>query len=71
VWFKNVVSRIDMEIEEALKKSVKMSLLQLLQVIGDEEGKIKPCGIFKLSVELENSQILFKPSTEHLLNVMR
>ncbi len=31
-----------------------MSLLEILRVVGDEEGKIESIPIFKLSVELEN-----------------
>ena len=63
-----------MEIEESLKKSVKMSLLDLLRVVGDdEEGKenITAIPIFKLSVELEAGKIGFRPNSDYLLNMMR
>jgi dynein heavy chain len=55
VWF-NYVRVIDAKIEEALKKAVKISLLMLYNVVGEE----KNIPIFKLSVELENNQIVFK-----------
>lgn len=74
VWFKYVVQKIDMEIEESLKKSVKMSLLDLLRVVGDdEEGKenITAIPIFKLSVELEAGILGFRPNSDYLLNMMR
>ena len=73
VWFKYVVQKIDMEIEEALKKCVKMSLLEVLKVVGDdEEGKenISAIPIFRLSVELENGKIGFKPNSDYLSNMM-
>lgn len=57
VWF-NYVRAIDAKIEEALKKAVKISLLMLYNVVGEE----KNIPIFKLSVELENNQIVFKVS---------
>jgi len=69
VWFKYVASR-DIKIEDALKKAVKNSLLDLYKVVGDEE-KTTPIAIFKLSVELDNNQLCFKPSTEYLIQMVR
>lgn len=53
-------------IEEALKKTIKNSLIELYMIVGDSE-KITPISIFKLSVELENNALCFKPSTEYLI----
>ena len=51
-WFK-YVAQIDNKIEDALKKSLKVSLLTLLKTVGDE--KTNPIPQFRLSVELENN----------------
>ncbi len=51
-----------------------MSLLEVLKVVGDdEEGKenISAIPIFRLSVELENGKIGFKPNSEYLSNMMQ
>jgi dynein heavy chain len=64
VWFR-YVQNIDAKIEESFKKAVKNSLLDLQRVVGDD--KINPIPIFKLSVELENNQLEFRPSTDYLI----
>eukprot|EP00825_Cyclidium_porcatum_P046190 TRINITY_DN71_c0_g1_i2.p1 TRINITY_DN71_c0_g1~~TRINITY_DN71_c0_g1_i2.p1 ORF type:complete len:652 (-),score=150.25 TRINITY_DN71_c0_g1_i2:404-2359(-) len=63
VWFKYVSLR-DSRIEEALKKAVKNSLQELHKVVGDD--KIPAIAIFKLSVEIENQKLVFKPDTDYL-----
>jgi hypothetical protein len=47
------VGIIDLKIEEALKKAIKNSLLELHKVVGDDKYPAIP--IFKLSVEIENN----------------
>lgn len=66
VWF-SYVQQIDSRIEEALKKAVKISLIDLYNVVGDE----KNIPIFRLSVELESNSIVFKPNTQELINMVR
>ena len=58
-----------MKIEEALKKSLKISLLQLQKTVGDE--KTNPIPQFRLSVELENNQLGFRPTTDYLIAQVR
>jgi dynein heavy chain, axonemal len=63
------VAGIDQSIEEALKKAVKISLLELQKIIGDDKP---PIPIFKLSVELEmNTTLGFNPTTDYLINMIR
>ena len=66
VWF-SYVRQIDSRIEEALKKAVKISLIDLYNVVGDE----KNIPIFKLTVDLEANTIVFKPGTPELINMIR
>ena len=66
VWF-SYVRQIDNRIEEALKKAVKISLIDLYNVVGEE----KNIPIFRLSVELESNTIVFKPGTQDLINMVR
>jgi dynein heavy chain len=61
IWFKYVQKR-DEKIEEALKKAVKNSLSDLSKIMGDDKSPGTP--IFKLSFEIENNQLTFKPTTE-------
>lgn len=66
MWF-SYVKQMDNRIEEALKKAVKISLIDLYNVVGDE----KNIPIFRLSVELESNTIVFKPNTQELINMVR
>ena len=66
VWF-SYVKQIDNKIEESLKKAVKISLIDLYNVVGDE----KNIPIFRLSVELESNSIVFKPNTQEVINMVR
>lgn len=52
-WFEYVDKR-DQKIEDALKKAVKNSLLELHKIVGDDD-KMQAQPIFKLSVEIENN----------------
>lgn len=65
IWIKQV-QNIDTKIEESFKSAVKNSLIALQKVIGTEDGKITPVPSFKLSVELENNQQEYRPSTNYL-----
>jgi len=68
VWFR-FVSKVDEQIEEALKRAVKISLLELQKVIGDD--KVTPIPVFKLSVELESNTLGFSPTTDYLIAMAR
>jgi len=48
------VDKRDQKIEDALKKAVKNSLLELHKIVGDDD-KMQAQPIFKLSVEIENN----------------
>ena len=52
-----------------MKKAVKNSLLDLLKVVGDDKNT--PVSIFRLSVEIENSQLVYKPPCEYLITMLR
>jgi hypothetical protein len=60
------VAQIDNKIEDALKKSLKVSLLNLLKTVGDD--KTNPIPQFRLSVELESNQLGFRPTTDFLIS---
>lgn len=60
------VNLVDGRIEDALKKSLKISLLTLLKTVGDD--KTNPIPQFRLSVELENNQLGFRPTTDFLIS---
>jgi hypothetical protein len=54
VWF-NYLKQIDHKIEEALKKSVKNSLMELYRVIGDPDKGVQAIPVFILEVGLEQN----------------
>ena len=73
VWF-SFVKEIDARIEEALKKAVKNSLIELYKVIGDSEKNIQAIPIFILSVELErhdNAKLNYRPSFSSLIKTVK
>ena len=79
IWFK-YVQNIDMKIEEALKKAIKISLLELYKVIREDDNRNQTTPIFKLSVELQDSNYRdqedgklfgFKPNPEYLLSMVQ
>lgn len=49
---------------------MKNSLLELHKIVGDND-KMPAQPIFKLSVEIENNQLCFKPTTDYLIQMMR
>lgn len=71
LWFQ-LVNKIDVHIEESLKKCVKNSLLLLSSVVGGESEKQTPIPIFKLSLEIdqEKNELAYRPSTEYLKDMM-
>lgn len=73
VWF-NFVKEVDHRIEEALKKAVKNSLIELYKVVGDSEKNIQAIPIFILSVVLEshdNSKLNYVPSFNSLIKTVK
>ena len=73
VWF-SYVKEVDSRIEDALKKAVKNSLIELYKVIGDPEKNIQAIPIFILSVELEplgTAKLNYKPSFSSLMKTVK
>lgn len=63
VWF-SYVKMIDSKIEEALKKAVKNSLVELYRVIGDQDKGIPSVPVFILEVGLDqtdNPKSIYNP----------
>jgi dynein heavy chain len=70
VWF-NYLKQIDHKIEEALKKSVKNSLMELYRVIGDPDKGVQAIPVFILEVGLEqNEKLSYTPTISTLIGII-
>ena len=72
VWF-GYLKQIDHKIEEALKKSVKNSLMELYRVIGDPDKGVQAIPVFILEVGLDQTEkpkLTYTPTIPTLIVVI-
>lgn len=72
MWF-GYLKQIDHKIEEALKKSVKNSLMELYRVIGDPDKGVQAIPVFILEVGLDQTEkpkLTYTPTIPTLVGVI-
>ena len=68
------MKEVNARIEDALKKAVKNSLIELYKVVGDSEKNIQAIPIFILSVVLEshdNAKVNYIPPFNSLVKTVK
>jgi len=68
-WIKYVQS-IDVQVEDALRSTVKRSLQEISRsIVGDAKHEVKP--IFKVNVTLEGSRVEYRPTMQDLTQMVQ